>query len=472
MDGMEPYGGDDAGKWDDLSMKKWNFFYRPGESRIGLPQKEMIQDNETLLFHLQYEISSSRRHLTDKTAAIKKRLILEAAGSAVALIAALVAWAPLAMVPIIFIGVRAAAFALAKAKLEKAMQKNIADLTEAAQKLHAENEALNGEIRELVSQIPTPPSPEEVQAWFDREIQTMEQKLLSDVVAADIDEHNIGDYIRHEKVANSKVRGLLVDGWGLLQPAFVSDSGGDQRATGKRKVIELLDENIMTFRQGTGGNVLFRVWYLQYIFLLDKQLVVCGFYYDFIRQKTYGQVSESFSYQHVTNYSLREGDLEKPEKLRLPPGLQAMFQKPANEFRLVVASGAQFKCVLVDDSVIDGMNAILKQKSEQVQADAGKVAMEQLVQAERDKLLKDGFEPEIPPEVDSEMAKEMRKDLLNAEAGRRAQERFKESQRQRQVTGVEKIQEIRQQESIQKAQTVRREVGRRIQEVTGVGTKV
>src|SRR5262249_32674971 len=127
-----------------------------------------------------------------------------------------------------------------------------------------------------------------------------------------------------------------------------------------------IGSGIATFRSGPDERPIYRLMYLQYVYLLEKNINVYGFFYDFVTRQQYGKRSETFQYNHVSNFSIREVELEE-EAWVGGLGLGAaftgnLFGKEINAFSLTVAGGASFRCVLVDDAVVQGMNEWLKQQ--------------------------------------------------------------------------------------------------------------
>lgn len=333
-DGME-YA--DNSNWDSRQQAKWNFFYRPVPSLVGRPQKRKIQK-------LKRAINQTEEELLE----LKNSIFLFTILAVFLFFLSLIFISTILgfLVPIIYFIFMPKKFSRRKEILEV--------------KLHNEPiiKSLEEEIEKLKSQIPDRTEYKEIESYLREELKAMELKCLSEVVNAEVDEDTVDRIIRHEPICED-VRGLLISGWGLLQPTKIKSSFGYEK-TGYSRVVNDIGNNIATWRSARGKSPIYRVLYLQYIFLLDQNVNVYSFFYDFVTRKQYGKRNETFQYNHVSNFSIKEVELEEtelPENLKLPKYLaQSLFNKEINSFTLAVSSGEHFRCVLIDDAVVEGMN--------------------------------------------------------------------------------------------------------------------
>lgn len=336
-DGMELFNNPN---WDSKQKAKWNFFYRPAPSLVGRPQKRMIKDLENDISNLTYD----RGEL--------QKLLIGAGISAIALV--FISFFS-SLYILLFTIIGSVIFFPSRYNKWKELLNDIEHKNSDIKSLHEEIEALKKQISER-------PSNKEMESYLQEELRSMEIKCLSEVVNAEIDEDRMDEIIRHEPICDN-FRSLPIMGWGLLQPPTLRSAFGIEK-TGYNRVVGDIGNNIATWRSTQKNNPLYRVLYVQYIFLLDKNINVYSFFYDFITRKQYGKRSETFQYNHVSNFSIREMELEEkelPENLNLPKSLkQSLFNKEINAFTLAVSSGENFRCVLIDDAVVEGMNEWLE----------------------------------------------------------------------------------------------------------------
>ena len=340
MDGMELR--DKGAEWDECAKAKWHFFYRPLRAWVGKPQKKQIWEREV-------SIAAARTRLDFETKKIIKASIISGIGIAFAFWL----WEYLVAIPLIYISFSSFQFYRLKIRLEERIEQ-----------WQREIEALNQEIQALLKQIPQAPNETTVEGWLREEMQAQERKCLAEVVNVSTDDQALFSRIRHQPIENVnhnryRLHGLLIEGWGPLQPEKLRGPFGEE-PTGARKVIDDIGLSITTFRVGSEKQAISRVSYLQFIFLLAKNINVYGFFYDFVTQKSYGRRSETFQYNHVTNYSIREvetGEGSLVNQIVLPDSLmQSLLGKEISAFFLAVSSGAYFRCVLMDENVISSIN--------------------------------------------------------------------------------------------------------------------
>ncbi|MCH9647420.1 MAG: hypothetical protein K0U98_04220 [Deltaproteobacteria bacterium] len=232
--------------------------------------------------------------------------------------------------------------------------------------------ALRQEIEVLKGLLPSVPDTSQVEQWLKEEMQALERSCLAEIVNVSPAEETLFDCIRHSPIESGDhnrydLHGLLIEGWGPVQPEVFKGPFGKER-TGIHRVVRDIGTNVATFRVGSRAQPMNRVAYLQFVFLLQNNINVYGFFYDFITGVQYGKRSETFQYSHVTNYSIREVEADEDRLIRqvdLPPALaRSVFGREVSAFFLAVSSGSHFQCVLTDDTLVNGINEWLKVDSE------------------------------------------------------------------------------------------------------------
>lgn len=386
IDGMEFKNNPD---WDEKQKAKWHFFYRPIPALVGRPQKKEIRKLEDYISQIKNELQTSlataQRELQQARSNAKieidklfKTFLHSLIIFGVGLITSFFIYKLLVLIPILYGIIQAINYLNRSSNItrhldvfENEITKRTNQMKEKCsndiRQIEAGIHALRKEIKSLLLQITDCPRADEIEEWFRQEIKDMERKCLSEIVNDEIDEAKMKDLIRHKPITEL-VDGLLIQGWGLLQPSVITSPSFGKEKTGSERVRHDIGARIATWRMGTKRQPIYRVLYLQYVFLLEKNINVYGFFYDFITRKPYGKRSETFQYNHVTNFSIREVQIEEEnwvKVLGLPATLtNNLFGKEINAFSLVVASGAYFSCVLVDEAVVEGMNRWLKVEEE------------------------------------------------------------------------------------------------------------
>lgn len=371
--------------WDAKQIDRWRFFYRLDPTHLGDPQRQYIQTlrreikneesdyaylkkkaEDNFKFHSQ-SVETEIRNLNRKTS--------NTIATCIALMLVLFYFAEnYAILPIIYIILHLAYTLRKKKDLKNSIQKResqkdreIAEMREKAkQRIKAKERKiheLEDEIRILQTKIPDPPDIARMEADLLEEIQHLERCCLGEIVysrtdPADFDEqpdNNLIERFNREK---------LIQGWGLLQQPTIQGPFGIEK-TGLERVRRELGAKIATWRTGTQKQPIFRVLYLQYIFLLKKCISMYGFFYDIVSRKRYGIRSEIFHYNHIANFSIKAAELEVPDwlkELNLPEKfLKNLFGREVNIFSLTVSSGTHFRCTLIDEAVFEAMNNWLRE---------------------------------------------------------------------------------------------------------------
>jgi hypothetical protein len=357
------------GVWNERALAKWNFFYRPFRPVVGRPQKKMIGERRAAIGVSRAEIEGAQRGIAEEQERIRKLMIyLAIAGTFLVAIGVwfgtITEW--LIIVPalgaLIVLGEFAKKRNLAQGKIDE-LEKKIKLHTGIIKKNEKEIKLLEDEIQFLVKQIPKPESTEKIEGWLREEIADMELACLSEFVGTtvtrdDVDKHLTQDF------GDPRVYGLLIDSWGFLQPTALKGPLG-RESTGLGRARDELKRFVATWQVGGASGPIFRLLFLQYIFPLKRNLNICSFFYDFVTRRTYGKRLETFQYNHVTNYSIREVETEEEPWVQETglTTLSGLFTgKTLRALTIAVSSGNHFRCVLVDEDVVDVLNAVLRQE--------------------------------------------------------------------------------------------------------------
>lgn len=331
---------------DEEARMKWLYFFPVDEDVVGKHQKQEIIYREAAIFWANSKLEGGR-----------KSFIKGAAICGILSFAALFIWAYLAIVTIFMLGFLGIKYLVKKSRLEQKIAQ-----------MKKEISILQDEIDHLLKQVETFKDAEKIEEMLKEEVKKLELKSIGEIVSEDIDNEGLLDkYIKSRRTDKYfGVRSLLIDGWGIMQPFKVRGAGGDFEKTGLHRIIESLGEKSLAVGFDTQLNPLFRVYYFQFIFLLEKNMNVASFFYDFINKKKYGTKLETFQYPHVTNFSIRETEMEESQIKGLGQLMRPMvdnskvadilLKQELQSFSITVSSGSQFKCVLVDEVVRNGLN--------------------------------------------------------------------------------------------------------------------
>ncbi|HYX25220.1 MAG TPA: hypothetical protein VFC23_13785 [Thermoanaerobaculia bacterium] len=362
MDGSELWEHSDV--WDERAVDKWNFFYRPYPPAVGRPQKKMIQERKATINACEAYTRQAQEQIAARRESINQARKTFLVWSGLLGFVALVLifkdfWTP-ALLPALGIGGAGWSFgtrrSLALSKIEQ-LERSIANYSESIRRNELEIGVLQNEVDQLLEQIPKPVSAWKIQEWLRDEIGMMELTCLSDFVGKEVDRETAGRLLAR-KFGDDRVFGLLIDSWGALQPTAQRGPFGNE-STGLGKARNKLGDRMTTWQIGLHDRPAFRLLFLQYVFPLEKNLNVCSFFYDFITRKAFGKRYETFQYNHVTNYSVREVQPdEEPwvQDLGLLTMSKLLKDKELRALTIAVTSGNHFRCVLVDEDVVDVLN--------------------------------------------------------------------------------------------------------------------
>ena len=163
----------------------------------------------------------------------------------------------------------------------------------------------------------------------------------------------------------------VIPTWGLLQPINASDS--DSRATGVRAAWEELEEKIATFRNLEDGRPFYRLWYIQYIFITEKNFSVVSFCYDIITQEKYNLAGNTHQLNHITNSSAGFEDIVHMfdsrfvKSLKLPELFtKSIYVSQVKNLKFTMSSGDSYSCYIPSEKVIAGLADWQRHKNTQV----------------------------------------------------------------------------------------------------------
>lgn len=157
----------------------------------------------------------------------------------------------------------------------------------------------------------------------------------------------------------------IVPSWAMLQSSVSQGGLFSSQHSGLKVSARRIEERVATWRGYEGGEPIFRLWYIQFIFFFDKHLSIISFYYDFIEDRIYSQNVEVFQYSHITNYSFVDEDISFMKKGKMAKRFPKKFKKNifGNEVKTISlssASGVSCRSVLPDADVNKGLNQWLE----------------------------------------------------------------------------------------------------------------
>lgn len=167
----------------------------------------------------------------------------------------------------------------------------------------------------------------------------------------------------------------VIPSWGFLQSSVRSSSMGGTQATGleiiANKLIER--ERVATWRKGYRGRPIFRVWYIQFLIFQENNLELVSYYYDFITNKSYSETIEAYQYSHITDYTYADEDISYMRKDPMIVGMNNIpdkltsniFGNQVKTISLYSASGSNYRCVIPDKDVTNGIDEWLKYNADQ-----------------------------------------------------------------------------------------------------------
>lgn len=303
---------------DDKQRRKWDYFFRPASLRIGLNQKRLI-------WGMQRELSEHEQRIGARKLGIYLLsgllgglvLLLTLSGYSVSL---------LLLSVVAYFDLRWLWEIMRRRGASRRIRQWIRDF--------------QSEIEALEAQVPADvPRDEQIHGWLMEDIRNLAADALKHLK---LDEKQI---LRVSDGLDAMgVRGIPIWDWGLLQ------SG---RLPGR---LNLNPFHLFSLWPGRDGKPRFAVYYVQLIFPMERQLAVCGFYYDFIRRERRGESVAEYFYRNVV--AVRSGTVEEPNPF------DPDRQRETTTFQLQVASGDSITIALTDETVVRDLNKLLEAREE------------------------------------------------------------------------------------------------------------
>lgn len=339
VDGMELFNHWD--EWNEDQIARWHFFYRPVRARVGRPQKRRIWTRRAKIRGLTMNLTTQNTIYGVGLGVCGLLALAGLQSSGLVLFAALVA----AVATLVFLAVRSNT----RAEIRR---------------LEAEIDDLWQEVKCLIRQMPGDLLPtQELERRLGADIQRIEQRGFAALVAKDKEDPSLFQDLRVRFVSvpeTYRIESLLIHGWGAIQPASIQGPFGREN-TGLVTASRRLGQFVTTWRVGSQGQPLFRLLFLQFVFLLPKNLNAYSLFLDVVTGDLLGCRSETFQYNHVTNLMLREvalGEDEWLKWLKLPTRFQEdLLRVEFHALGVALASGAHFRCVLTDRQMIETLSS-------------------------------------------------------------------------------------------------------------------
>lgn len=365
VDGMELYR--DRGSWDQRSIDRWNFLYRPFRPAVGRPQKKKIRELRMAISTCKANIQTAQGYLAtlaDERLWQNRRATWTALGGSLACAgfwfysqsapaAAFSMLIPFALLSKVFTARRENRSRVGQ------LDENIRQNQEIIRRSEEGIGRLEDEIRQLVGKIPETFDAVTVASWLEDDLRQLELVCLGELLNESVTLESAHRHFRRS-FGDPRVLGILIDSWGCLQPIAQRGPLGKE-STGLGRALDQLGDRVSTWQIGPGGSPFFRLWYLQFVLPLAKNLNICSFFYDFVTRRSYGRRWEVLQYNHVATFSIREID---PETEAWAVGGVSPWSDPKSgspkALTIATSSGVHFRCVLVDEDLADYFNEHLK----------------------------------------------------------------------------------------------------------------
>ncbi len=214
------------------------------------------------------------------------------------------------------------------------------------------------QIERLSRQVSARPVASCIESWLEQEVSDLERESLYEVLSTEME--HVGsrdDFYKKRGIGDRSP--LMLKGWALLQPSksFSYYEKGEKKLFSD---VQISSHKLATWRAGTRQQPLFRVYHLTFFFFLENKLVMRSFFYDFISEERFGITEQDFIYSHISDYSVRHvevGDGRWVRDLGMSPlFVESVFNREVGRFSLSMSSGEQFNALLIDQSVIKGIN--------------------------------------------------------------------------------------------------------------------
>jgi hypothetical protein len=356
VDGMELKKN--KGRWDDKTTEKWRFFYRPFWPAVGRPQRKMIRERITTINTCSAYIQQTRDLIATLEERIRQSVRNSAILASVLALMALVAWtsdwgylSALIGVALIFVVFKLQQRRSGIENERKDLETRISGYEDSIRLNEGQIQVLEEEIGKLVSQIKAPMPAGTIERWFTEDIKLLEMMCLGDFVGMNLDFDDAEKYL--EQNLGSTSENICLKTWGFLQPITQRGPLG-QESTGASRAQRELGRRIETWQEGIQWGLFYRLWHIQFIFPLEKNLNTCSFIFDFVTRRRYGRRWETFQYNHVTNLSIREVDSDEEswtDAVRAVPSL--LENSSLNALTFAASSGVHFRCAIIDKDKSD-----------------------------------------------------------------------------------------------------------------------
>ncbi len=342
-----PIDGMELKKLNDTIKKRWHFFYQYDKKYIGILQKN---ERASLTNIIEYKKNKLQKLISTLT-----KLSLAGIGLVILL----------TMVNVLSI-------ALILNILKKG--KNINEDTESIRKDQKRKNELQEEINFLLEQLPVDiPTTEDIICEFLEDLEFIKIESLKNL--QDLKGEN------NAKLPNP----ISFKEWAFLQPMSNKEKLGFER-TGIKDITDDIKYKISTYVKGNSDiDPFYRVWFIQFVYILEKDEGVNTYslFYDFITKKQYGNKSQTFKYNHISNLSISEIKLKSNDvykNLNISSELiEKIYIKDFHLLTFAVSSGESLHCVIENkEANKEHKNSSLKQAYKALKDILEKIKVEKL----------------------------------------------------------------------------------------------
>jgi hypothetical protein len=238
-------------------------------------------------------------------------------------------------------------------------------------------EELEAHIKMIVGQLPTPPADEQVLKWLQEDLAALR---THSVEATGLGTRLVDIRFEGEDGSVSTADNpIVILGPGELQDpdsmphAFEASEDKDRHLRARREVST----------DGRGFEVLYGIYYLEYVLVADDMLATCGFFYDFITGDTAAEcVTEQYYTDVVAIAMIRED-----RKIKVSDnqgGTQEVWVYDAPTFRLSLASSEKREVTFVNDQYFEKIAAKHAKVGQALEGDGGeKQRIRSVIEAEQ-----------------------------------------------------------------------------------------
>lgn len=282
--------------------RKWDYFFRPHNLLIGKHQKKQVLE-------LEDEIEDMKKQN-------QKNLILYGCALVAAIcLGIFVSEMIFLAIPLIVLVYLPLLIKFQKQK--KLKEKWILSLTH--------------EIKQLYQQVPVDiPSDEQMEAWLFEEIQHLKDKAIEELI---LDRDMILAIEGNDPWGHP---GITIPDWGAIQP---------KKTNGRDRVN---DVHLKSFRVTKRNQLLFAVYYIQFIFLTKEQIAIYNTFYDFILGKPIGHTTHQYHYQDVVSIGTSNDTV--------PNIFDEHSEFDITLIQIAVSNNNPLQIALTDEKVIEDIN--------------------------------------------------------------------------------------------------------------------